>query len=401
MHNSTPGRRTVLLGSAVSPPERSVLGVGYREYLTRVTTEALLVSGLGLADVEIGAISYNERNVPEGALAPVVCDALGLVPRPFISISQACAGGGVCADIISAYIESGRYRIGIVLGLNKPDNFDFRDAMGPIGNWTDVDYMLGFTHENYGYLRSEAYKQQYGYDDRVAARWARQCHWYARRNPLALYSQGPLPTEEELLSSTPAGYRARTATGRNLASCLVLASEDVAEELGREPLFFTVGYAHRPCYIGNHYYYTGHPLYREADMSRQPALALAARDAFERARITVDDIDLAQVHDLSSYDGMMALEAMGVVAPGQGGRFVLEGQTAIDGACPTNTDGGAIAFGHSSAGGDFASKVHENFLQLTGRAGERQVPSARTAVAQAYGTHHSLDVVSVLRRQDT
>lgn len=391
--------KVVLASASVSPPERAVLGISYREYLARVAREAISAAHLNIKDIQIGAISYNERNIMEGALGSVVADALGMSPIPFISVSQACPAGGICADIIWNYIVSGRYDVGMVLGINKPDNFDFRDAMGPIGNWCDYDYLLGFTHENYGALRGEYYKLKYGYDDKAAAKWAYQSHWYARRNPMALHNSGPLPTDEELMEQSPAGYRMRTATGRNMATCLIMVSEQKAKELGLPPIHLNVSYAHRPIYIGNMYNFNdAQKVFANKDMADQPAINVAAKEAYEIAGITVKDIDIAQVHDLSLYDGVMALEGLGITEPGQGGKFVLAGQTAISGKCPTNTDGGAIAFAHSSAGGDFQSKIYENWLQLLGKAGERQVKDPKITVAHAYGTHHSLDVVGVLRK---
>jgi len=390
----------VLASASGSPPERAVLGLSYRQYLSNVVMDALNIISLKPSDIQIGAISYNERNITEGALGSVVADALGISPIPFISVSQACPAGGIGADIIWNYIVSGRYDVGIVLGINKPDNFDFRDAMGPIGNWCDYDYMLGFTHENYGALRGEYYKLKYGYDNKAAAKWSYQCHWYARRNPMALHNSGPLPTDEELNDPTPAGYRMRTATGRNMATCMIMVSEKMAEKLKLPPIYINVSYAHRPIYIGNMYNFNdARGEFSNLDMADQPAIGIAAREAYEIAGIKADDIDIAQVHDLSLYDGVMALEWLGISEPGKGGKFVLDGQTAIDGKCPTNTDGGAIAFAHSSAGGDFQSKILENWLQLTGKADKRQVKDPKITVAHAYGTHHSLDVVGVLRKK--
>ncbi|MFA5794860.1 MAG: thiolase family protein [Candidatus Brocadiia bacterium] len=392
--------KVVLASGACSPPERAVLGMSYRQYLTNVTMEALKAAKLTIKDVQIGAISYNERNITEGALGCVIADALGMSPIPFISISQACPAGGICADVIWNYIATGRYDVGIVLGVNKPDNFDFRDAMGPIGNWCDYDHMLGFTHENYGALRGEYYKLKYGYDNKAAARWSQQCHWYGRRNPMALHNSGPMPTDEELNDPTPAGYRMRTATGRNMATCLVMVSEAKAKELGLPPIYINVSYAHRPVYIGNMFNFNdAQGVFSNMDLADQPAIKVAAKEAYEIAGITAKDIDIAQVHDLSLYDGIMAMEWLGICPPGEGGNYVLAGNTAVDGKCPTNTDGGAIAFAHSSAGGDFQSKIHENWLQLTGKAGERQVKNPKVTVAHAYGTHHSLDVVGVLRKE--
>lgn len=392
--------KVVLASASISPPERAILQLSYRQYLANVVVDALKIINLKLGDIQIGAISYNERNITEGALGAVVADALGISPIPFISLSQACPAGGIGADIIWNYIVSGRYDVGIVLGINKPDNFDFRDAMGPIGNWCDYDYMLGFTHENYGALRGEYYKLKYGYDDKPAGRWSYQCHWYARRNPMALHNSGPLPTDDELNDPTPAGYRMRTATGRNMATCLVMVSEKKAKQLGLPPIYINVSYAHRPIYIGNMFSFNdaGNE-FSACDLADQPAIKIAAREAYQIAGITAEDIDIAQVHDLSLYDGVMALEWLGIVEPGKGGKFVLDGQTALDGKCPTNTDGGAIAFAHSSAGGDFQSKIYENWLQLLGKADKRQVKDPKITVAHAYGTHHSLDVVGVLRKE--
>ena len=215
---------------------------------------------------------------------------------------------------------------------------------------------------------------------------------------MALHNKSPMPKDSILHDKGTIGYRARTATGRNMATCLIYASEEKAKKLNMEPLYANVSYAHRPGYIGNHYFYKGHKAFHDANMAIQPAINIAAEEAYSIAGITAGDIDIAQVHDLSSFDGMMALEGLGFCELGQGGNFVMEGQTAVGGKCPTNTDGGAIAFAHSSAGGDFQSKFHENAIQLWGLADERQVKKPKVTVAQAYGTHHSLDVVGVLQK---
>ncbi|MBL8967001.1 MAG: hypothetical protein JNG85_08330 [Spirochaetaceae bacterium] len=194
-----------------------------------------------------------------------------------------------------------------------------------------------------------------------------------------------------------AGYRLRTATGRNMATCLVLVSERKIKELKLPKIAIDVAYRTRPPYLGNHYDYEGHPAFAKADPATQPGLVLAAAEVYRRAGVEPSDIQLAQVHDLSAFEGMESLEGMGIVPEGQGGRFAMEGGTALTGRCPTNTDGGALSYGHSSAGGDFGSKIHENWLQLTGKAGERQVKGARIAAAQAYGSHHSMEVCSVMR----
>ncbi|MBU1078846.1 MAG: thiolase family protein, partial [Spirochaetes bacterium] len=345
--------KVYLASAAVSPPARSVSHLTWRQFIAQAAQAALDRAGLSVKDVDIGAISYNERTITEGALGCVAADAIGMIPRPFVSISQACCGGGLCTDVVWNYIASGRYKAGIVLGISKPDNFDFRDAMGPIGNYTEYDYMLGFSHENYGALRSESYKKRFGYGEEAAAAWAKQCYWYGRRNDSALRKLDP--SDEELMADDTAGYRLRTATGRNLASCLILVSEEVVEERKLPRLLLDVSYRTRPPYLGNHYDYAGHEAFADADPATQPGLRLAAEETLARACVTPSDIQLAQVHDLSPFEGMEALEGMGIIPVGSGGKFAMEGGTGLGGRCPTNTDGGAISYGHSSAGGDFSS----------------------------------------------
>ena len=76
----------------------------------------------------------------------------------------------------------------------------------------------------------------------------------------------------------------------------------------------------------------------------------------------------------------------------------LSGGMTLESQCPINTYGGGPAFGHGSAGSDFQAGVLENFWQLRGEAGERQVKDARVGVNTSYGTHHSLDAVGVVQK---
>ena len=129
-----------------------------------------------------------------------------------------------------------------------------------------------------------------------------------------------------------------------------------------------------------------------------PGLMVAAQEAYGMAGIQKEDVDLVQVHDLTAYEGMMAIEAIGVCGLGQGKDYVLSGGMSLDSRCPINTYGGGPAFGHGSAGSDFQAGVLENYWQITGKAGERQVKDASVGVNTSYGTHHSLDAVGVVRK---
>jgi len=67
--------------------------------------------------------------------------------------------------------------------------------------------------------------------------------------------------------------------------------------------------------------------------------------------------------------------AMGLTAPGQGSRAVLEGWTAKDGRLPVNRSGGLKAKGHP-IGATGVSMHVITAMQLTGQAGDMQLPKA-------------------------
>ncbi len=389
-------RKVTIIGSAMTRPA-SFDARDYRQYAAEPVFRALEEIGLKPRDVEVFSVAYNERTVPDAAISPLMADVLGGLNVPVIPVSSACAGGGVAAFNMYNYIASGMYDIGVCLSFSQTDLYYPMDTASASGNFTDIDYSLGITHFHYSYLREVFFQEKYGTTDlHVDAKWAYQDHWYARRNPEAIRFGSPMPNEEALYAGGIQGIRTRSAAGRSQACALVFASEKIAKQFDK-PVYFDVGLGNRHAYMGAHFNYP-HPDHEQSDISRQPGTKVAARRAMQLADITVNDIDVFQVHDLTPSDGYMQLEAIGVAPVEELFKEVLDGQTAPDGKFPTNTDGGALGFGHSSVGGDFHSKVIENIHQLRGECGERQVPNAKVALAQAYGTHQSVDAVGILRR---
>lgn len=393
------GRRVVVAGWAITPRGQG-FEVTWRELLAQAFYNALAQTGLSPLDIQAGSVAYNERTVSEAALGTHAVDALGLrMDVPMVPVSHACAGGGIALYNVWNMIASGVCDVGVVLSFQCSDAYDNFECMNPIGNYSDYDFLLGYTHMQYGFLRDKLYMEKYGYDLRPSAQWAYQCHEYARKNPDAALYGKPMPSMGELLDPGPEGSRARSATNRGpTATATILVSEDKAESMDIAPIYCWVSFAFRPPYIGNHFYYQGDPGHEAYDIAEQPAVMAAARKVYALAGITPEDIDIVQVHDLTGFEGIMSLEGLGLVPVGEGGKFVLEGGTSPSGRYPACTHGGGIAFGHTSVGSDFQAGFIESCLQLKGMAGERQIKDARVAVVQAYGTHHSLDVVSVLRR---
>ncbi|GEL23151.1 thiolase [Pseudonocardia sulfidoxydans NBRC 16205] len=127
--------------------------------------------------------------------------------------------------------------------------------------------------------------------------------------------------------------------------------------------------------------------------------ARLATAAYAEAGIGADDVDVAQVHDAFTPGEVLRTEALGLCPEGEGARWAAAGRTAGTGDMPVNTDGGLLSRGHP-LGATGAAQIVELVLQLTGRAGARQVErTPRTAVSQnSGGGENAATVVTVLAR---
>jgi acetyl-CoA acetyltransferase len=112
--------------------------------------------------------------------------------------------------------------------------------------------------------------------------------------------------------------------------------------------------------------------------------AVAARKAYRAAGVAPADIDVAEVHDATSFCEVYQVEMLGFCAEGDGGPFVASGATGPDGPIPVNTSGGLVSKGHP-VGATGLSMVYELVAQLRGEAGERQVPDASLALQENGG----------------
>ncbi len=100
---------------------------------------------------------------------------------------------------------------------------------------------------------------------------------------------------------------------------------------------------------------------------------VAAARAYEEAGITNprEQLSLLEVHDCFSITELVTMEDLHVSETGKGWKDVLDGFFDADGKLPCQIDGGLKCFGHP-IGASGIRMIYENYLQLLGRAGERQ-----------------------------
>jgi acetyl-CoA C-acetyltransferase len=133
------------------------------------------------------------------------------------------------------------------------------------------------------------------------------------------------------------------------------------------------------------------------DPTRFEAGARAWAQALDEADMTLDDLSFVETHDCFTIAEMIEYEAMGLTPWGQGARAALEGWTQPDGRLPVNRSGGLKAKGHP-VGATGVSMHVLSAMQLTGTAGNMQLPKADVAGIFNMGGAAVANYVSILER---
>jgi acetyl-CoA acetyltransferase len=102
-----------------------------------------------------------------------------------------------------------------------------------------------------------------------------------------------------------------------------------------------------------------------------------AQRLWQASGLGPQDFDNAQLYDGFSPFVYLWLEGLGIVPRGQGLAFLRDGHGSLGGKLPINTGGGALGEGRLHG----MTQIIESVLQVTDRAGGRQVPGARRAIA--------------------
>jgi acetyl-CoA acetyltransferase len=353
-----------------------VVGVGLHKFgrfpdlptaeLTAVATRAALAdAGLDFTEIDLVYYShvYDQGPAPAGRFLP---SRFGLTGVPVLSVENACASG--ITGIWQAFwmIATGAVRTVLVAGAE-------RVPRGPVT------------------IAPEGEPSRLIGDDHMMASYAMRARDYVTRHTAPV----------EALAQVTVKSRANAAANEFSHLCEqvtvdeVLASRMIADPLTllqccptSEGAAAAVLRAADPGPGGDTPRLRGVSLrtdrYKPRAVHNLDGTATAARAALDMAGCTEDGIDLAQVHDAATIGELLRVEAMGLFAPGSAWKATLDGETAVGGRLPVNTDGGLLSMGHPF-GATGIRQLHETVIQLRGRAGGRQVGNARTGLIQCAG----------------
>lgn len=386
----------------------AVIGVGNSKFgvrndvnIAELAFEAVKPSledaGITARDIEFVALGSTGAGAWYEELLPAVVSAeyCGLTKAGLTRCEAACASGSAAFFTAYAAVASGQAEIAMALGVEKMREIDSPTAMewiGRAGYYFWEFHNFGLTFPAYYALYANAHMAKYGTTEEDLALVAVKNHKYATMNPIA-HLQNKITVDDVLSSmviASPLKLFDCCPMTDGSASVIVASEEKVKELKIDTPVWVAgIGYASGTANMSKRKDYVG-----------LEASVLASQMAYKIAKVTPNQIDVAEVHDCFTIAEILAYEDIGLCAKGEGAKLIREGQTEIGGKIPVNVDGGLKAKGHP-IGTTGCSMIYEITKQLREEATEksRQAP-LKNYVALAHnvgGTGHYC-YVTILRR---
>lgn len=343
-----------------------------------VTQQALQQTTISLSQIDaifVGSMTH-AWVLGQHNLTGVVSQMLG-VHIPIIPIEVACASGGVAFYQAVQAIQSGQYQRVLVLGVEKMADVESSViAEALMGAAAFEEREAGLTFPGLYALIARAYMHQYGLSREDLAQVPVASHKWAKLNPLA---QFPFEiTPEQVINSSC------VASPLGLLDCSGVSDGAAVVILSNKPAAVSV--------LSSQMATDSIGLMSRHSMTDLKAVQIAAKQAYQQAKLKPTDIDLAEVHDCFSIAQVVAMEDLGLAAKGKG----IE--AALGQKLPINTSGGLKACGHP-VGATGVKQVVEIVTQLQGQAGARQISHPKIGLTHNVAGSGSAAVVSILRKE--
>ena len=311
---------------------------------------------------------------------------------PATRVENACASGAAALYAACDAIESGRTRVALVVGAEKMTGVSGPEVTRILGNASYVkeEAALGLTFPGIFALMAQAYFERHGDHSSALARIAAKNHANGVRNPWAQMRRDlgfefcNTVSEKNPIIAAPL-RKTDCSLVSDGAAAVVLVNAKEATEFPRAVTLRSRAQVSDFLPLSR----------RDAVSFEGPRRAWA--QALAGAGCQVGDLSFAEVHDCFTIAELLTYEAMGLAAPGQGARLLEDGTVAAGGRLPVNPSGGLKAKGHPIGATGVSMHVLAA-MQLTGQAGDMQVPGARLGGVFNMGGSAVASYVSILER---
>jgi len=365
---------------------------GLRELAVEAGVKALQEAGIEGREINAfyGGNMSGGRFVGQEHVAALIADRAGLNPAPATRVEAACASGGLAIREGYLGIRSGEYDCVVVLGIEKMTDVFTEDAATTLGGAGDQEWegFFGATFPALYALMARRHMHDYGTTEEQMAMVAVKNHKNGALNPIAQY---PFEiTVEQVMKSSKIASPLKLLDCSPItdgAAAVVLASDKFIKEKGREAVWIT----------GSGQASDTLALHDRKSLTELNATKIAAERAYCQAGVKSSDIDLAEVHDCFTIAEIMAVEDLGFVEKGKGGKAIEAGEFDLNSRLSVNPSGGLKACGHP-VGATGVKQAVEIVNQLNGKCGKRQVKDAKIGLAHNVGGSGATCLVHIFQR---
>lgn len=317
----------------------------------------------------------------------------------------ACASSSVALDAAITKIKAGEYDVCIVVGWEVMKSVNSKiggDILGRAAYYEKEGKGIDLPFPTLFGRLADATIEKYGLDQErylnALARISTINYANAKRNPLAQTRKWFMNYEEASHRGTESNPRVGGLLGvsdcsqvTDGAAVVVLCSERYMLEKGISGKPVVKGYGHRVA-----------PMLFDKKIADNkdseyvlPWTRQACVDAYNRAGMTVDDIDVFETHDCFSSSEYAAISAFGITEPGKEWDAIENGTIDFEGTKPINPSGGLIGCGHP-VGASGARMFLDLYKQVTGKAGNYQIKGAKNGMMLNIGGSATTNYVFIV-----
>lgn len=375
-----------ILGAGMHPWGK--WGRNFVEYGVHAARTALADAGVDWQDVPFISGGATMRcGYPGYVAGATFAQALGWQGAQVNTSYAACASGSQALAAARSRIQSGECEVALVVGADTTPKGFLAPQAGERPNDPDwVRFRVGITNPTYFALYARRRMELFGdtQEDFARVKVKNAAHGYT--NPNARYRKkfGFDDVANSVMVADPLRLMDVCATSDG-GSALVVSSLDFAKRMGKADAPRVSGIS------------TATPTFASAqvempDIATDSTIAAEPHSfradlpkrAYEEAGIGPDDVDMAEVYDLSTALELDWMEDLGLCARGEAASWVREGATEIGGRLPVNPSGGLACFGEAVPAQALA-QVCELTWQLRGQSDDRQIDNPKVGITANQG----------------
>ncbi|KAI9028807.1 thiolase-like protein [Phycomyces nitens] len=371
--------------------------VDYTEFGLEASVKALNDAGLTYDSIQFAACGYVFADSTAGQR---VLYQLGMTQIPIINVNNNCSTGSTALLQARNAVASGSVECAMALGFERMASGSlgvvFSDRTNPLDHVSTVMVSeRGSTQAPYAAQifgnAGLAYMERYGATPRHLAKIAEKNHRHSSNNP---YSQFQTIYTLDEIEQSPSVFgpltKLQCCPTSDGASCAIVCNE---------AFVIKHGLADQAVEIASQVMATDSPRmlstdgieWAGSDMTRR-----AAAEAFEKAGITPNDVQVIELHDCFSANELLTYDALGLTPPGKAHTLIDSGDNTYGGKYVINPSGGLISKGHP-LGATGLAQCTELVWQIRGWAGDRQVDNVEYALQHNVGLGGAV-VITIYKR---